>query len=161
MWKGAVNSRGWREETKEHTTWGKTLHINSALLQTRTWQGEERNCVDLHYVCLEKENLKSDGAPLLIGFNNSQLKTLKAVINHNINLDQKMKEKSLPWKKSIARFELYYIWHMKRYDVLTPYHWLPTGASKKMMFPASHCAALHLSSAPVCFCLHSLRLNLG
>lgn len=43
------------------------------------------------YVCLKNENLKCEGAPLLIGLNNSQVKTLKAVIDHNIHLDQKMK----------------------------------------------------------------------
>lgn len=39
------------------------------------------------------QNMK--GHLLLIGFNYSQVKSLKAVINHNINLDQKMKERSL------------------------------------------------------------------
>lgn len=68
---------------------------------------------------LKNENLKCEGAPLLISFNNSQVKTLKA-IDHNINLDQKMKEISLSCK-SIALFELNYVWHMKSYHVSTGY----------------------------------------
>lgn len=43
---------------------------------------------------LRNGNEKCAGATLLIGLNNSQVKTLKAVIEHNINLDQKMKRAS-------------------------------------------------------------------
>lgn len=45
---------------------------------------------------LRNGNEKYTGATLLIGLNNSQVKTLKAVIEHNINLDQKMKGASEP-----------------------------------------------------------------
>lgn len=45
---------------------------------------------------LRNGNVKCAGATLLIGLNNSQVKTLKAVIEHNINLDQKMKRASEP-----------------------------------------------------------------
>lgn len=105
-------------------------HAISTVCSFKQEHKRQRGETTWTYVGLKNENLKCEGAPLLIGFNNSQVKTLKAVIDHNINLDQKMKERS-PSCKSIALFELNYIWHMKRYHVSTGYQLLLAMAPRK------------------------------
>lgn len=105
------------------------------------------------YVGSKSENLKCEGAPLLIGFNNSQVETLKAVIDHNINLDQKMKERS-PSCKSVAPLELNYIWHMKRYHVSTGYQLLLAMTPWKKFCLECHISVLCVSTLLLCVCVY-------
>lgn len=55
-----------------------------------------------------------------------------------------MKERSPSWK-SIALFELYYIWHMKTYHVLTRYHLLLAMARIALL-----CASALLQNVSAC-----------
>lgn len=70
--------------------------------------GKKRNNLDLHW---KDENLKCDREPSLISFNNSQVETLKSVIDCNIHLDQKIKERSLFWKKHCAVWAIFHLAH--------------------------------------------------
>lgn len=134
--------------------WEKKNHAVSTTVcsfkqeHKRLWGATTRT-----YVGSKSENLKCEGAPLLIGFNNSQVETLKAVIDHNINLDQKMKERS-PSCKSAAPLELNYIWHMKRYHVSTGYQLLLAMTPWKKFCLECHISVLCVSTLLLCVCVY-------